>query len=194
MGYGYLAPGRSKPRGYASSGIVALEEIQTITLSSFENYAPTSGFTLTPVMSGYGPFDEFSLDGSGVLATPAVLASRLQSELETEAAFTGKVTVEGSYGNDNYMVGNDTGYLYQASNTSLQVGSGTVFTWAAWVYVPDDAGGVFYINKDDNATGREYLLRYEWNIFDAAQSRFVLDVVAVGNIYINVGAGSRGLS
>ena len=141
MGYGYLAPGRSKPRGYASSGDVALAEIQTITLSGFKNYAYASGFTITPVMSGWTPAGSAEItldDGVSWLDDATGLAVKLQAAIESDAAFTGKVSVVGGYGSwgmGRHSVASGT-YLTIANTAALLPGDGD-FAVCCW-FVTDD--------------------------------------------------------
>lgn len=69
-------------------------EIQRVTLD-LANYSNGEGFAIQPVIGGRGPFDPVSLDDGASLISVSDLATALQVELETDPAFTGKVTVVG---------------------------------------------------------------------------------------------------
>lgn len=72
---------------------VATGELQKVTLTDLHNYEYGTGHEIVPAITGYGPFDPVSLDNSGEFITPATLASNFQTELETDSALTGNVTV-----------------------------------------------------------------------------------------------------
>ena len=116
----------------------ALSEIQTITLSDLANYVNGAGQSITPIMSGYGPFNPVSLDDGSDLISAADLAIALQTELETEAGFTGKVSVSGAYGNwgEGRFAVSDANSLSIADAAGLRPGDGD-FAVACW-FVTDD--------------------------------------------------------
>ena len=80
-------------------------EIQRVAITGLANYVNGVGLAITPVMSGYGPFDPVSLDDGSDLISAADLATALEAELETEAAFTGKVSVAGEDTDDSVTSG-----------------------------------------------------------------------------------------
>lgn len=72
---------------------VATGELQKITLSDLHNYEYGTGHEIVPAITGYGPFNPVSLDGSSTLITPTTLASNFEAQLDTDAELAGKVTV-----------------------------------------------------------------------------------------------------
>ena len=80
-------------------------EIQRITLGAMRNYVNGVGLSIQPVIDGRGPFDPVSLDDGSDLISAANLAIALQTELETEAGFTGKVAVVGEDIDDSVTSG-----------------------------------------------------------------------------------------